>query len=155
VAYPSSGQEAYSTIEDRIILKKEEPIMKNLKKNLQTVNRELKALAQKVDKIVVAVGKLEKPKAAKKPKAKVVKRKPVKKTVAKKVAVKKPAAKKPAKLTAVDTVVGFINRTKKGIDTAALMEKTGFNEKKIHNIVYKLKKQGKVKSVGRGVYLKA
>ncbi len=129
--------------------------MKNLKKNLQTVNRELKALAQKVDKIVVAVGKLEKPKAAKKPKAKVVKRKPVKKTVAKKVAVKKPAAKKPAKLTAVDTVVGFINRTKKGIDTAALMEKTGFNEKKIHNIVYKLKKQGKVKSVGRGVYLKA
>ena len=134
--------------------------MKNLKKNLQTVNKELKALAKKVDKIVIAVGKLEKPKVTKKPKAKPVKAKPVKakpakKTVAKKVAVKKPAAKKPGQLTAVDTVFGFINRSKKGIDTAALIKKTGFNEKKIHNIVYKLKKQGKVKSEGKGVYLKA
>jgi hypothetical protein len=66
--------------------------MKNLKKNLQTVNKDLKALAKKVDKIVVAVEKLEKPKVAKKPKAKAVKRKPVRKTVAKKVAAKKPAA---------------------------------------------------------------
>ena len=134
--------------------------MKNLKKNLQTVNKELKALAKKVDKIVIAVGKLEKPKVTKKPKAKPVKAKPVKakpvkKTVAKKVAVKKPAAKKPGQLTAVDTVLGFIERSEKGIDTAALIKETGFSEKKIHNIVYKLKKQGKVKSVGRGLYLKA
>jgi hypothetical protein len=63
--------------------------MKNLKKNLLAVNRELKALAKKVDKIVVAVGKLEKTKVAKKPKAKAVKKKPVRKTVAKKVAVTK------------------------------------------------------------------
>ena len=139
--------------------------MKNLKKNLQSVNKELKALANKVDKIVVAVGKLEKPKAAKKPTAKAVKRKPVKKTaarkvavkkpVAKKVAVKKPVAKKPAKLTAVDTVLTIITRSKKGVDTATLKNKTGFIDYKIHNIVYKLKQQGKVKSVGRGVYLKA
>ena len=123
--------------------------MKNIKKNLQVVNREIKALAKKVDQIVIAVGKLEKPKA------KTVKAKPAKKTVAKKVAVKKPAAKKPGQVTAIDTVLGFINRSKKGIDTAALIKKTGFNEKKIHNIVYKLKKQGKVKSEGKGVYLKA
>ncbi len=128
--------------------------MKNLKKKLQTINRELKALAKKVDKIVVAVGKLEKPKVAKKPKAKVVKRKPVRKTVAKKVAVKKPAAKKTTK-TAIDTVLTIIRRSKKGVNTATLMKKTGFSEKQIHNNVYKLKKQGKVKSVGRGVYLKA
>jgi len=62
--------------------------MKNLKKNLQAVNRELKTLAKKVDKIVVVVGKLEKAKVAKKPKAKAAKKKPVRKTVAKKVAVK-------------------------------------------------------------------
>lgn len=128
--------------------------MINLKKNLQAVNRELKALAKKVDQIVVAVGKLEKAKVTKKPKAKVVKRKPVKKTVAKKVAVKKPAAKKPTK-TVIDTVLAIINRSKKGINTAALMKKTGFSEKQIHNNVYKLKKQGKVKSIGKGVYLKA
>ncbi len=124
--------------------------MKNLKKNLQTVNRELKALVKKVDKIVVAVGKLEKAKVAKKPKAKVVKRKPVRKTVAKKV-----AAKKPAKLTITDTVLAIIKKSKKGVNTAALMKKTGCNERQIHNNVYKLKKQGKIKSVGRGLYLKA
>jgi predicted Rossmann fold nucleotide-binding protein DprA/Smf involved in DNA uptake len=128
--------------------------MKNLKKNLQAVNRDLKALSKKVDRLVVAVGKLEKPKVAKKPKAKVVKRKPVKKTVAKKVAAKKPAAKKTTK-TVIDTVLAIIRRSKKGVNTATLMKKTGFNERQIHNNVYKLKKQGKVKSVGRGVYLKA
>ena len=122
--------------------------MKNLKKNLQTVNRELKTLAKKVDKLVVAVRKLEKPKA------KPVKAKPVKKTVAKKVAVKKPAAKKTTK-TVIDTVLAMIRRSKKGVSAAALMKKTGFNEKQIHNNVYKLKKQGKVKSIGKGVYLKA
>jgi predicted Rossmann fold nucleotide-binding protein DprA/Smf involved in DNA uptake len=125
----------------------------NLKKELQTVNKDLKALAKQVDKIVVAVGKLEKPKAAKKPKAKAVKRKPVKKTVAKKVAVKKPAAKKTTK-TVIDTVLAIIRRSKKGVNTATLMKKTGFNERQIHNNVYKLKKQGKVKSVGKGIYVK-
>ena len=128
--------------------------MINLKKNLQSVTKALNALVKKVDQIVVAVGKLEKSKVTKKPKAKTVKAKPAKKTVAKKVAVKKPAAKKPGQLTAVDTVLGFIERSEKGIDTAALMKNTGFNEKKIHNIVYKLKKQGRVKSEGKGVYVK-
>ena len=133
--------------------------MKNLKKNLQAVNKELKALAKKVDRLAFAAGKLEKPKVAKKPKAKVVKRKPVRKTVAKKVAakkraVKKVAAKKTTK-TVIDTVLAIIRRSKKGVNTAALMKKTGFNERQIHNNVYKLKKQGKVKSVGKGVYLKA
>ncbi len=123
--------------------------MKNLKKNLQAVNKELKALVKKVDKIVVAVGKLDKPKVAKKPKAKVVKRKPVKKTVAKKVAAKKTTK------TVIDTVLAIIKRSKKGVSAATLMKKTGFNERQIHNNVYKLKKQGKVKSVGRGLYLKA
>ena len=133
--------------------------MKNLKKNLQAVNRELKALAKKVDRLAVAAGKLEKPKVAKKPKAKAVKRKPARKTVAKKVAAKKRAVKKVVKKkttkTAIDTVLSIIKRSKKGVNTAALMKKTGFNEKQIHNNVYKLKKQGKVKSVGKGVYLKA
>jgi putative endonuclease len=136
------------------LIKEELEMPKNLKKNLQTVNRELKALTKKVDQIVVAVGKLEKAKAAKKPKAKAVKRKPAKKTFAKKVAVKKPAAKKTTK-TVIDTVLEIIRRSKKGVNTAALMKKTGFNEIQIHNNVYKLKQRGKIKSVGRGVYLKA
>jgi len=136
--------------------------MKNLKKNLQSVNKDLKALSKKVDKMIVAVGKLEKPKAVKaKPvKKTVAESKPVKKVAAKKapvkkVAVKKPAAKKPVKLTAADTVFGFIKRYRKGVDVSTLIEKTGFNRKKIYNNVKVLKKRGKIKSVGTGVYVKA
>ena len=115
---------------------------KNLKKDLQAVNKELKTLSKKVEKAIVAVDKLEK--------AKAVKAKPVRK-----VAIKKPAAKKTTQLSAVDTAFGFIKRYKKGISTAALMEKTGFDQKKVYNIIYKLNKLGKIKSVGKGVYVKA
>ena len=136
--------------------------MKNLKKNLQSVNKDLKALSKKVDKMIVAVGKLEKPKAVKAKPAKktATKAKPVKKVAAqkapvKKVVVKKPAAKKPVQLTAADTVFGFIKRYRKGVDVSTLMEKTGFNRRKIYDNAKVLKKRGKIKSVGTGVYLKA
>ena len=121
-------------------------------KGLHAVNKELKALAKKVDKIVVAVEKLEKPKAVK---AKPVKKVAAKKAPVKKVAVKKPAAKKLVKLTAADTVFGFIKRYRKGVDVSTLMEKTGFNRKKIYNNVKVLKKQGKIKNAKIGVYVKA
>jgi hypothetical protein len=51
----------------------------------------------------------------------------------------------------IDTVLTIIKKSKKGLNTATLMKKTGFSKKKIHNNVYKLKKQGKIKSVSRGV----
>jgi len=142
--------------------KGENEMTKNLKKNLQAINREIKALLKKIDKMVVAVGRLEKPKAVKvKPvKKTVAKAKPVKKVAAKKappkrIVVKKPAAKKPAKLTAADTVFGFIKRYKKGVDVSTLMEKTGFNRRKIYDNVKVLKKQGKIKNAGIGIYVKA
>ena len=119
--------------------------MKKLKKDLQAVNKEIKALAKKTESLLKAVDKLEKPKPTKKPKAKAVKKKAVKKAPVKKA--------KPA--TAVDTVLVIINRYKKGVGMAALMEKTGYNQKKIANLVFKLRKQGKIKSVDRGVYVKA
>ena len=146
------------------LTKGEDKMTMNLKNELQAVNKDLKALSKKVDKMIVTIGKLEKPKVkttkVKPAKKTVAKAKPVKKVAAKKapvkkVAVKKPAAKKTAQLSAADTVLGFIKRSRKGVDNAALMGKTGFNQKKIFNIIYKLKKQGKIKSVGRGVYVKA
>ena len=73
----------------------------------------------------------------------------------KKTPVKKAAVKKAAPATAVDTVLAIIKRSKKGVGTAALMEKTGYNQKKIANLVFKLRKQGKIKSVGKGTYVKA
>ena len=72
----------------------------------------------------------------------------------KKVIVKKTIAKKTVKLTAADTLFGIIKRYKKGVDVATLMEKTGFNRRKIYDNVKLLKKQGKIKSSGIGVYVK-
>jgi len=46
------------------------------------------------------------------------------------------------------------NKLKKLVGTATLKMETGFKGHKIYNIVYKLKKQGKIKSVDKGVYLK-
>jgi hypothetical protein len=69
--------------------------------------------------------------------------------------VKKAIPKKAKPATAVDTVFTIIKRYIKGVGTAALMEKTGYNQKKISNPIYKLKKQIRIESVGKGVYLKA
>ncbi|RZB37106.1 MAG: hypothetical protein SRB2_01610 [Desulfobacteraceae bacterium Eth-SRB2] len=119
------------------LTKGENEMTKNLKKNLQAINREIKVLAKKVDQMIVAVGKLEKIKTAK--------AKPTKKST----------TKKPAKLTAADTIFGIIKTSKKGVDVSTLMKKSSFNQKKTYNIVYKLKKQGKIKSAEKGVYVKA
>ena len=54
-----------------------------------------------------------------------------------------------------DTILGIIKRSKKGVGAAELMKKSSFIQKKAYNIVYKLKKQGKIKSAGKGVYMKA
>ncbi len=128
--------------------------MKNLKKNLETVNKELKALVKKTESLIKAVDKIEKAQATKavaKPARKVaVKRtKPAKKTVARK------PVKKAEQLTAYDTLLGYINKSKKGLSVEQLKSKTGFNNKKIANLVYKAKKQGEIKSAGSGVYIKA
>ena len=121
--------------------------MKNLKKDLQAVIRELKALTRKTEAMAKKVAKLEKAQAAAKakPKAKA------------KTAKKKPVAKKKAaaKLTATDQVVNIIKRSKKGADVAGLIKKTGFGERTVRNILFKASKLGKINRAGRGVYVGA
>ncbi len=58
---------------------------------------------------------------------------------------------KPA--TAAETVYQVIKSKKGGIDTADLMAETKFDEKKVRNIIYKLKRQDKIKTAKRGVYV--
>jgi predicted Rossmann fold nucleotide-binding protein DprA/Smf involved in DNA uptake len=116
----------------------------NMKKELQSVKKRLETLSKKLEKMVAAAS------APEKTKPKVTKAKPVKK-----IAAKKPAAKKTDKLSALETVLTIIKRGKKAVDIAALKEKTGFMHQKLHNAVHTLKKQGKIKSAGRGVYVKA
>ena len=70
----------------------------------------------------------------------------------------KPEAKKEKEtkkeMTAGDAVLNIIQKSKKGVDTASIQKETGFTTKKIHNIVYKLKKQGKIISESKGFYKK-
>jgi outer membrane biosynthesis protein TonB len=67
-----------------------------------------------------------------------------------------PAKKKTAKpVTAMDTVLNIIGSSETGADTATIREKSGYERKKVSNIVYKLKKQGKIASVKKGVYVKS
>jgi hypothetical protein len=68
---------------------------------------------------------------------------------------KETAPKKAKEMTAGDTVLNIISKSKEGVDTASLQKETGFTTKKIHNIVYKLKKQGKITSERKGFYKKA
>ena len=56
-------------------------------------------------------------------------------------------------LTATDRVLRIINRSRKGVDTAILMKKTGFNQKKVWNIIHRAYTSGKIKRVGKGLYV--
>jgi hypothetical protein len=71
-----------------------------------------------------------------------------------KAAKKAPAKKKPAQPTATDQVLNIIKRSKKGVNVANWINKTGFNQKKVTNILQRTYKQGKVKRVAKGVYVR-
>ena len=114
-------------------------------KDLQAISKELTKLVNKIEKLAADIGKAEKPKA--KPDNTKTKSK------AKAKAVTKKAPAKAAKKTDTDKVLAIINRSKKGVDTAALVKKTGFNQKKVRNILNRTYKQGKITRVGKGIYV--
>ena len=58
-------------------------------------------------------------------------------------------------ITASDTVLEVIGRFKNGVGFADIQAKTGFGEKKIRNIIFRLDKLGKIKRVNRGIYVVA
>ncbi len=113
--------------------------MKQLKKDLQAVSKSLKQLTLRTEKIAKKLDKLEKPKPVKKPKAK----------------AKPKVTKKPVKVSAAATVLAIIKRSRKGVDVATLKNKTGFEGRKISNIVQRFKREGKIKNNGKGIYVKA
>jgi len=56
-------------------------------------------------------------------------------------------------LTAIAVVLDAIKRSKQGVGVAAIRERTGFDEKKIRNIIFRLNKIGKIKRKSRGIYI--
>ena len=51
------------------------------------------------------------------------------------------------------TVLEVIKRFKKGIGFSEIQTRTGFGEKKLRNIIYRLHKTGKITRMSRGIYV--
>lgn len=129
------------------------------KKELTALKKEFKALEKKMEKLLKAAGSSPKISKAKAVKAKPAKKTAVKKAAVKKAAVAKTSAKK-AKIgskagqtTATDQILKIIKRAKTGVDVPTLKKKTGFDDKKVRNIVFRAAKEGRIKKSGRGVYV--
>jgi uncharacterized protein (DUF885 family) len=54
---------------------------------------------------------------------------------------------------AADAVLEAINRSKQGLKFADIQAKTGYPDKKIRNIIFRLNKLSKIKRHSRGVYV--
>jgi len=57
-----------------------------------------------------------------------------------------------AKTTATEIILTILRRYPKGVDVRGLKLNSGFEDKKIRNIIFRLSKKGIIKRVGRGIY---
>jgi hypothetical protein len=69
-----------------------------------------------------------------------------------KTSLPKSTAHNKGKKSGTQTVLDMITKSQKGIDAGILIKKTGFEDKKIRNILFKAPTDGKIERVGRGVY---
>lgn len=107
------------------------------------------------------------PKIKKGKKPGVTKKSDAKKTNARKLDTKKPLKAKPIipakksksavknkskKPTAVGVVEQIIRKNKKSIRFSEITDKAGLDDQKVRNIIYRLKRQGKISIIARGIY---
>ncbi len=64
-------------------------------------------------------------------------------------------AGKATAVTAADNVLEIVRRYKDGVGFAEIQLQTGFGEKKLRNIIFRLNKLGKIKRKSRGIYIEA
>ena len=122
-----------------------------LKSDLQAVKKDIKALERKLEKLLKAYGKPQRPKTTKKVKRRTVKAKTKRRAVARKTT----ARRKTPQITATEKILKIVRRSRKGVDVPTLKAKTGFPDKKVRNIIFRASKEGKIKKVGRGIYVGA
>jgi putative endonuclease len=117
-----------------------------LKQDLKKLQNEINRLEKNLAKLTKAMATIQKPESrkARKPKAPPAER--AKETAAETAATK---------MTATDQVLDIIKKAENGVDAGTLMKKTGFKDQKIRNILTRIFKEGRVKRVGRGVYVMA
>ena len=128
---------------------KKQTILHEIQTELHSLVKLIQQLAESVAAIVAAMEKLTQPDLPQEQEK--VKRAPTRK----KVIIKDGVVAKIKRIPATQIVYDLIQKSQQGMDTAALMKTTGFDQRKVHNIIFRLKKQGLVKRVGRGVHKKA
>lgn len=120
-----------------VVLKAIADGLRSMADGINSISRQLNDLTKNDGKKSTKV-KLEKKRAKAKPKAGMKATAPQKKATA-----------------STDVVFEIIAKANAPVDNAKISEMTGFDAKKVANVVYRLKKQGKIKSVDRGTYKSA
>jgi len=130
-----------------------EPFFKTVGEGLRALAQGVNAIADKLEGLTdVRDGQRSKPGTKHKPDREAKAETPKAKTTGERAKKTTPKGKKG---TAASDIVYEIFKSAKGpVDLAILAEKTGFEKKKLHNILYRLKSQGKIRSVSQGVYSK-
>ncbi len=130
-----------------------EPFFKTVGEGLRALAQGVNAIADKLDGLAdVRDGQRSKPGTKHKPDRDAKAETQKAKTAGKRAKKTSPQGKKG---TAASDIVYEIFKSARGpVDIAILAEKTGFEKKKLHNVLYRLKTQGKIRSVSQGVYSK-
>ena len=114
----------------------------SMKELLQKVQKDLESAQAQIGKLYELVDSLEK----------TVGGATAKKTMP---AMKKEGKTKTAKRTATDRVLALIKKSPEGISSEAIIKQTGLQKKTVYGIVTKAKKEKKLKSPKRGMYIAA
>jgi len=115
--------------------------VRNLKAMLSFMPAALGAVSKQTKKLINRIERYEKTQAVKESK--------------KRARERKLARRKAKSLMMIEAVFKIVKRHKKGVDISKLKDKTGFDAKKINSIVFNLRKEGRIKSLCRGFYVRA
>lgn len=69
------------------------------------------------------------------------------------IAVNPKGVDQKAPLTALETVHNIIKRSREGTTFKEIQAKTGYGDKKIRNVIFRLHKMGRIERKRRGVYI--
>jgi transcriptional repressor NrdR len=114
--------------------------IRNLRTMLSFMSRILKILSKETKNLIAKIEKSEKAQAIKESE--------------KRARQRKIARRKTKSLMMAETVLKVIKRHRRGIDISKLKEKTGIDNKIINKIALELRKEGRIKSLRRGFYIK-
>ncbi len=115
--------------------------MKQLKKDCQIISNQLKSILQRVEKMMSNIEIMEKGQGRINNKNS-------------SLPLERPD-KGVKQRSATETVLKIIMRTKKGVTTAMIQKKTGYSNRKIWDIVHRAYRDGKIKKLDRGTYIRS